>query len=185
MRRGRGSLNRNEPAVKGVVITGTIGVGKTTLAEATSEVLHERGLRHALIEVDWLGQVYPAPEARDPYNVGLSLKNLAEIWTNYVATGITYAVVSMTLENRGQLDRLRAAMSGCQLTVVRATARPETVAERIRGREFGNLLEDFLKRTDDLARSIEEANLGDLSIGTDDHPPMDLARALLKLLGWI
>ncbi|MGI8775366.1 MAG: adenylyl-sulfate kinase [Actinomycetota bacterium] len=51
-----------------LLLTGTIGAGKTTLAEAMSEVLHERATRHALIDLDWLGQVSPLPEGRDPYD---------------------------------------------------------------------------------------------------------------------
>lgn len=154
------------------------------MAEATSELLHERGLRHALIDVDWLGQVYPPPAPGDPYNMALSLGNLAEIWPNYLAAGITYAVVSATLEKEEQLDGLRAAMPGWELTVVRVTARPETIAARIRRREFGNLLEDFLARTDDLAKTIEQAKLDDFSISTDDRPPMEAARDLVERLGW-
>lgn len=172
-------------SIRAVVITGTIGVGKTTLAEAISELLHERRLRHALIDVDWLGQVYPPPDPDDPYNMGLSLDNLATIWPNYVATGIRYAIVSATLESRDQLDGLMAAMPGSGCVVVLATARPDKVAERIRGREYGNLLEDFLSRTDALAATIEEARLHDFSIATDEGPPKEAATSLLNRLCWV
>ena len=49
-----------EPS-RAIALTGTIAAGKTTLAEAISEELHARETRHALIDLDWLGQVYPTP----------------------------------------------------------------------------------------------------------------------------
>jgi len=53
--------------ISAVALTGTIGAGKTTVAEAISEELHERNIRHALLDLDWLGQVYPVPEGHEPY----------------------------------------------------------------------------------------------------------------------
>lgn len=37
-----------------LVITGTIASGKSTIAGLASEILHDRGIKHGLIEVDWL-----------------------------------------------------------------------------------------------------------------------------------
>ena len=172
--------------IRGVVITGTIGAGKTTSAEALSELMHARRVRHALIEVDWLGQVYPA-DAGDvpPYNFDLSMANLAAIWPNFVAKGIRYAIVTMTLENQQQLDALRVAMPGCDLTVALATASPTTIATRITARDHGRLRDDFLTRTEALAATIEQAGLHSLTFSTDDRPRDEMAKDLCERLGWL
>lgn len=60
-----------------LVVTGTIGVGKTAIAMTMSEILHDRGIRHGLLEVDWLGEVYPAPYPDDPYSMRFAMRNLA------------------------------------------------------------------------------------------------------------
>lgn len=36
------------------------------------EILHDGGIRHGLIEVDWLGEVYPAPDPDDPYSIAFA-----------------------------------------------------------------------------------------------------------------
>ncbi len=171
--------------VTGVLLTGTIGAGKTTLAEAISEGLHEAGIRHALIDLDWLGQVYPPPVERDPFNESLSLRNLAAVWPNFVGTGIRHAVLAATVTSRGELDRLDAALPGCELKVVRVTATPETVAARIRSREVGNLLDDFLARTESVAETIERAALEELSVANDGRRPAEVAEEILGYLGWL
>jgi predicted GTPase len=92
-----------QTSVPVVVVTGTIGVGKTAIAMTMSEILHERGIRHGLLEVDWLGEVYPAPYPDDPYSTRFAMKNLAAIWPNFLEVGITRAIVAMTLENHQEL----------------------------------------------------------------------------------
>lgn len=92
------------------IITGTIGAGKSTVAALASEILHDRGIRHGLIEVDWLEGVYPAPDPSDPYSTAFAMKNLRAIWGNFLEAGITRAIVTMTLENQRELDDLLAAM---------------------------------------------------------------------------
>lgn len=173
------------PSVEGVLLTGTIGAGKTTIAEAISDHLHEAGIRHALLDVDWLGQVYPPPDEADRFNDRLSFRNLAAIWPNFVETGIRYAVLAATVLSRVELEGLRRALPGCELTVVRVAAPPEIVAERIRRREIGNLLEDFLSRTDSVAQTIEGAALEAFSVTNEDRRPSELASEILRRLGWL
>lgn len=79
-------------AVPTLVLTGTIGAGKTTIAEAISELLPERGIRHALIDLDWLGQVYPPLDADDPFDLSLALRNLAVTSPIFVTAGVESAV---------------------------------------------------------------------------------------------
>jgi predicted kinase len=172
-------------AVRGVLFTGTIGAGKTVLAEAASQQLHEAGIRHALLDVDWLGQVYPPLDESDPHTRALAYRNLAAIWPNFVEAGIVHAVLADTVTGRGQLDLLKAAVPGCELTVVRVVAPPEMVAARIRSREVGGLLEDFLRRTEAVAELVERAHMEDVTVTNDDRPPQEIGAELLQELGWI
>jgi dephospho-CoA kinase len=173
------------PAITGVLLTGTIGAGKTTTAEAVSDRLHEEAIRHALLDLDWLGQVYPPPVEDAPYNESLAITNLEVIWPNFVHTGIRHVILAATVITRPQLDRLEAAMPGCSLTVVRVVARPDTVADRLRGRDSGRLLEDFLRRTDAMAEEIERAALESFHVRTDDRSPEEVAKEILRQLAWL
>jgi hypothetical protein len=86
---------------------------------------------------------------------------------------------------RGQLDALERSLPGCELTVVRVTARPETVAARLRARDRGRLLEDFLRRTDSVAEEIKRAALEAFSVANEDRAPPQVAEEILTHLGWI
>lgn len=170
--------------VDAVVITGTIGAGKTTLAEAISEELHERGMRHALIDLDWLGQVYPTPEGHDPYAYDLALQNLKEVWPKFQAVGAERAVVAGTLLNQDHRDRLSRALS-LPMCVVLLEAPLEELEDRIRNRNHGRLLEDFLARTPQVAAEIRAAGIHDFKINNHDKSPQEVAREVLRRLGWI
>src|SRR5262249_20790868 len=81
------------PDVRLLLITGTRGAGKTTLMAEASDVLIERGIVHAAIDLDTLG-IGLVPPARtadaDPRADGkprtledLMYRNLAVVWQNY------------------------------------------------------------------------------------------------------
>ncbi len=168
-----------------VVVTGTIGVGKTAIAMTMSELLHESDIRHGLLEVDWLGEVYPAPYPEDPYSTRFAMRNLAAIWPNFLEVGITRAIVTMTLENHQELHDLRRALASSDLTVVRLEASSEVRAERIRNRELGALLKLFLEKTDPLAEKIASYGIGDVVVRNDRQKPQDVADEILNSLGWL
>lgn len=168
----------------GVAFTGTIGAGKTTVAEALSGLLHVRGMRHALIDLDWLGQVYPPPDGNDPYSLDLALTNLGMITPNFLAAGAAYFVIAATLTSARQLDALRHALPQVSLSVCRVEASPATTGGRIRSRDRGYLRDDFLTRTDALAQQIRFAEIEDFTVSNDGRSPNDVAEEALRRLGW-
>lgn len=173
----------NASSIPGVAITGTIGAGKTALAEALSELLHSKWMRHALIDLDWLGQVYPPPDSVDPYALDLAFMNLALIAPNFIGTGVRYFVIAATLTSSDELAHLRAALPHVDLDVCRVVAPIEQLAQRIRRRELGSLRNDFLRRTESLASQMEAAKLENFVL-VNDGPIGDAAKELLRRLGW-
>lgn len=171
--------------IAAVALTGTIGAGKTTLAEAISEELHERSQRHALIDLDWLGQVYPAPEGHDPFGYELALQNLEAIWPSFLATGIHRAVIAGTLLNQDQRDRLHAAIGGVAMAVALVKTPQAALEDRIRRRNSGPLRDDFLARTAHVAREIDAANIHDFTVPNHGRAPREVAREVLRTLNWI
>lgn len=166
------------------LVTGTIGAGKTAVAEEISRVLHEGGRRHALIDVDGLGQLYPGPPD-DPFNAGLAFANLAAMWPNFRARGIRYAVVAHLLEQAAELDDLRSAMPGAELTVVRIVASPATCAARLRAREISKgMLEQHLRRSPLLDRVLETLAIEDLQVSNESRAIRDVALEVIDGLGW-
>ena len=174
----------NESSLPGVAITGTIGAGKTAVAEAVSGILQSREMRHALIDLDWLGQVYPPPDYRNPHALDLAFENLALIAPRFIASGARYFVLAATLTSPNELHRLRAALPHVDLDVCRVVASVEVIEERIRRRELGSLRDDFLSRTGPLASQMEASKLEDLLL-VNDGLIGDAARELLRNVGWV
>lgn len=171
--------------VRSLALTGTIGAGKTTLAEAISEELHERGVRHALIDLDWLGQVYPVPGGHDPYGYELALQNLKEIWPNFLAAGAERAVIAGTLLSRSHREGIQAALGGAHLTIALVTAPTEVLKARIHSRNSGRLRDDFLARTAIVAEEIRSAGIHDFEVENDGREPRGLVVETLRALRWL
>ncbi len=95
------------------------------------------------------------------------------------------SVLAATVLERGQLDALERSLPGYDLTVVRVTAGSETVAARLRARDRGRLLGDFLRRTDLVAEEIERAALEAFSVTNEDRPPPQVAEEILTQLEWL
>lgn len=49
------------PEARALLITGTVGAGKTSVAEAAGDLLVSSGVPNAVIDMDWLCQAGPRP----------------------------------------------------------------------------------------------------------------------------
>ena len=86
-----------------LLITGTVGAGKTSVAEAAGELLAERRTPHAVIDLDGLRRFWPAPED-DPFSLGLTLRNLRDVARNFLNAGARRLVLAGVVEQlRGGL----------------------------------------------------------------------------------
>ncbi len=173
----------NDSSIPGVAITGTIGAGKTAVAEAISDLLASKEMKHALIDLDWLGQVYPPPDSLNPYALDLAFENLALTAPKFIAAGARYFVVAATLTSSDELHRLRAALPSVEMDVCRVVAPTEVIEKRIRQRELGSMRNDFLSRTGSLASQIEAARLGRFVL-VNDGSIGDVAKEALRNLDW-
>jgi predicted ABC-type ATPase len=72
--------------IRVLILNGPVGVGKSTIANTVSEVLEQRGVPHALVEMDYLAAAYPRPDD-DPFHQELAVRNLAAVWANFRAAG--------------------------------------------------------------------------------------------------
>lgn len=109
-----------------LLVTGTVGAGKTTVADEVAVLLGEQRIPYALIDLDWLCQLYPAPP-EDRFREELMFRNLSAIWPNYRNEGVDYLVLANVIEETAHLERYEAAVPEADITVVRVTARPDGI----------------------------------------------------------
>ena len=166
-----------------ILITGPVGVGKTTVAFEVSALLEAAGVAHAVVDMDALRSCHPAPPG-DRFNEALGLRNLAAIWPNFRAAGAGRVLLADVVESRDELPRYREAIPGAAITVVRLCASLETLTARVRRRESGALLAWHLERTAELAAQMERDQLEDFAVETDGRAVAEVAREILERCGW-
>jgi hypothetical protein len=176
---GRADLSYN--AVSVIVISGSMGSGKTTVLGEASDILTAHSLIHAAIDMDVLGSaLLPDGGPRD-----MAYRNLTSVWANYAAVGVRRLLLAEAVENRDGLARLRDALSGAEFVVCRLMADLETMRERIRVREPGMLQQQFLTRVTDLQAVLDESRLEDFSIANQNRAVTEVAHELLVRAGWL
>lgn len=168
-------------SVRVIVISGSMGCGKTTVLGEASDILSACGVVHAAIDLDAIGGgLLP-----DALSADVMYRSLASVWANYAAAGVNRLLLAEAVENRDELDRLRRAIPGADLIVCRLTADLGTMQQRIRLREPGMLQEKFLARAMELKAVLDDAGLEDFSIANENGSVTEVARDLLERAGWL
>ena len=166
-----------------LVISGSMGTGKTTVLYEISDLLSEAGIAHAAIDLDCLAVMHPE---RDPHGQRLLFANLAAIWLNYLAEGAKRLVIARAVEHRAELDQYRAAVPGARTIVCRLTAPLSLMHERLRIREPGMFQDQALARAAELADILERESIEDFAV--DNGPGRSVgtvAREVLSTANWL
>lgn len=168
-------------SVQVIVITGSMGAGKTTVMAEASDILAAAGIVHAAIDMDTLGIAH----VPDGAALDLACRNLASVWANYAQAGVTRLLLAEAIESGDDLDRIRRAIPEAQVVVCRLTASLETMERRVGVREPGMHHASFVGRVAELDARLDAARLEDFSLDNDAAVVTDIARAMLVRAGWM
>jgi predicted kinase len=170
-------------SVPTLLITGTVGVGKSTVAAEINDVLADLKIPNAAVDLDALVWQWPSTSS---WNSDLMFENLASLWPNYQAHGATRLILARVLEDRTELVRYRAAVPSAEITVCRLTA-PEAVRlHRLHGRMPAGPSRDWhLGRTVELERVLDRLACEDFAVENGDRPVREVALEVLARAGWV
>ena len=84
--------------VNTVFLNGTVGVGKSTVAEALSTLEAKNAHPHAVIDLDDIGHAWPAQEGHR-FNHELEMANLRDLVVNYRCAGVEHFILAGVIEN--------------------------------------------------------------------------------------
>jgi len=98
---GKRDQNSNGAVTESLlVITGTMGAGKTTVLGEASDILALRGITHAAIDLDALGLAHlPSTTGND----GVMYRNLQSICKNYASVGVKRFLLARAVEDAAEL----------------------------------------------------------------------------------
>jgi hypothetical protein len=167
-----------------LLVTGPVGVGKTSVASELSEFLDKAGVSHAFVDVDSLRWCYPRP-ADDPFRLQLAMQNLAAIWPNFAAAGADHMVLADVIESRAELSRITTAVPGADVWVVRLRATRDTLETRVYQREPGLARDRHVQRAAELAARMDANPVEDVLVETDGRTIPAIANEILNRSGWL
>ncbi len=165
-----------------LIITGSMGTGKTSVLCEASDILALQNIAHAALDLDAFGLAHLSSGAS---NDVVMYRNLHCACKNYAALGIRRFLVARAIEHRTALECCRKAVSARNTIVCRLTANIRTMRQRVKTRELGVLQEQFVARVAKLNSILDRARLEDFSVTTDDRSVTQIAHEMLLNAGWI
>lgn len=165
------------------VVTGPPGVGKTVTAWEMRNILRNRGVAHALIDMDNLCWCY-VPDSVDRLNRHLGARNLTAVWANFAAVGAPRLIISGIVEGAADVDLLGDCVPGAQITVFRLVLDKVALEQRMRDREHGPGVERRVARSLELAEIMETNGIGDFCIDAN-RDAVAVAEKIIALSGWL
>jgi len=166
-----------------LVITGSMGAGKTAVLGEASDILSVRQIVHAAIDLDALGLArLPTGAVTD----AVMYENLRSIRRNYAALGVQRFLLARAIEDDAQLNLCRGIFAAANTVVCRLIARTETtMRRRIESREAGISRQEYVTRVSELDVILDRSRLEDFSVSNKNRPLTDVALEMLVKAGWI
>jgi hypothetical protein len=177
-------VNGAEVSPTALLISGTVGVGKTSAADAVGNWLRARGVPGALIDLDAIRRSWPSPPD-DPFNNVMELRNLAVLARNYLDSGARRLVLAGVLEVPAVRGRYQDAVQ-VPLVIARLRVDLAVIRRRLRRRHDGDraTLRWHLHRCGELDAILEAAGIEDVVIDATSRTTDEVAAALVHAVGW-
>ncbi|MEM7364861.1 MAG: AAA family ATPase [Pseudomonadota bacterium] len=165
-----------------IILSGTVGAGKTTVGLAAQELLAARKIPSAFLDVDQFTYLWPET---DPFNQELAFESLRSLWPVYANRGAERLILARVVITTETLERYARELGGAEITLVRITAPLDVRVARLKQREYGESQRWHLERTSELDEILIAAGIEDHVIANEGDTPAEAAEAVLRRCGWI
>ena len=165
-----------------LIITGSMGAGKTAVLAEASDILRLRHMAHAAIDLDALGLAHlPSSASHDD----VMYRNLQSVCKNYSSLGVRRFLVARAMEDRIELELCRGVVSARNTIVCRLAASIETMQQRVKRRESGVSHREYVARVAELNVILDRARLENFAVASEDRSLTEVAHEMLLRAGWI
>ena len=162
-----------------LVLHGSPGSGKTTIAAAVAERLREANLANAMIDLDVLCIVHPYPGR------SFSRDNLRAVWPNYAAVPDVRVLLPLVVVDSDDLLELKEITAADRFTVCELTAPRPILESRVIAREpnefWRSRLLDFITTYHD---RDDHSAIRDFQVSTHDQSIHESASEVNERCGW-
>lgn len=169
---------------RALLITGTVGAGKTSVADAIGSRLAAAEVPNAVIDLDWLRRSWPSPPG-DRFNGEMERRNLRSVARNYLDAGANRLVLAGVVEGRrGRAeyqDIIGVPLAVCRLRVDLAVVRRRLIR---RHHDEEEALRWHLNRSGELDTILDAAAVEDFTVDATDRTVPDVAAAVVEAAGW-
>lgn len=163
-----------------LIITGTMGAGKTAVLGEASDILSARQIVHAAIDVDALGLAHLRGSAS---NV-LVYENLRGMVRNYATAGVQRFLIARAIDNSAELKLCRDIIPATDTVVCRLVGDVETMKTRVERRELGMWQQKYVDRVATLNDVLDQAHLEDFAV-RNEKSLTHVATEMLVKAGWV
>jgi predicted kinase len=162
-----------------LIVSGPVGVGKSTIAAEISHQLLAVGMNHLWVDIGALSGSFPRP-ADDPFGQRIAMRNLSDMWRHHVhAGGGLRVVLARVVKSETEAEGFSVAIPDAQLFICQLEAPVEVLRERLRERELGAGLAWHLNRAGELAEILRGAP-ADLRLSSDGQSVADVAAEIIR-----
>jgi hypothetical protein len=165
-----------------LIITGSMGAGKSSVLAEASDLLRLRDVFHAAIDLDALCIAHLPSTASSQR---MMYSNLQVVCENYASVGVTRLLLARAIEDRAELELCRQAVSAANAVICRLTASIEVMQERVKRRESGLLQDELVTRVAKLNAILDAARLEDFTVSSQNRSVNEVASEALVIAGWI
>jgi hypothetical protein len=169
-----------ETAARCILITGAVGVGKTSVAAAMASLFEGSRQPYAVVDLDWLAWFRPAQGSPITVQEMLS-RNLHAIWPGFRSAGVEWLVLARHVRTVDEVGALRKALREVDLVTVRLEAPRDVLEARIRGRDDEAQVEEHLAL---LAAAESDDRFEDITIDAYGRTASEVAHDVLLASGW-
>jgi predicted kinase len=169
-----------------LLLTGPVGVGKTTLARDATDLLLAAKIPHATVALEEIAGCWPRHREQPAERRQHVFRNLALLWSAYAEWGAERLIVDMLVEDRSDVAAVAGAIPAARVTTVRLRAPLPLIESRIRHREpYQDLREQEVAAAQWWVPRAEELAIGDVVVENGDRDPREVAVEILRLAGWL
>lgn len=165
-----------------LILSGSPGSGKSAVALAVHEILSNRRIPHACLDLDELSYLWPPAGS---YNEELVVEGVQKLWPLYKGAGAERLVLARVIETEAALQRYADAVGNATILLCRLTASEAARVVRLRAREMGAALEWHLARSVELEEILSGAELEDFTVSNEGRSLDEVAEEVLALAGWL